>query len=466
LPQSSSESVVHDPVGDPAAADTAGHVIPFSSGPLPLMLTETSPTSAIENGGGILAGTSAAPGHNEAFGGVDVNAMPVFAPLGGADFDPIPGPSSAVATIPQIALPDDLILEQGSRSGGTHSTSMSSAVGGSTTLNGGASSGLIINVTYDTSVSSAPAGFTADVTSVVQYFESHFNNPVTINIHVGYGEVGGTSLGSGALGSSQTYISTYSYSTICNALKADATSSAQFTAVANLPSSDPTGGASYYVATAEAKALGLNTSTTNLDGNVGFSSAYGFCYNNSAGVPAGQYDFMGVVAHEISEVMGRLVPGTPYYTPLGLFDYSAPGASNVAASQAGYFSINGGTTNLNNFNSSAGGDLGDWAGSAGNDAFLAFGSGAVMPVKSTDLTLMNVIGWNLAPSGSTTPVAESLANSTSTSWSTTPNMTSNDALTGTGAANALVTLTVGGATIGTTTASTSTAERKLRLRLA
>jgi hypothetical protein len=264
---------------------------------------------------------------------------------------------------------------------------------------------MIINVTYDPSVGSAPAGFTSTVNAVIQYFETEFTNPITINIGVGYGEVGGQALGSGALGESQTYLSSYTYSQLTGALSADATSAADQTALASLPSSNPAGGANYWVPTAEAKALGLAGASSSIDGYVGFSSAANiFDYNNADGVTAGQYDFYGVVAHEISEVMGRIIMGGSNYTPLSLFDYSAAGVRDMSGAQPGYFSINGGTANLDSFNSNAGGDLADWASSAGNDAFLAFAkSGVVLPVTQTDLTELDVIGWNLAASGSPPP---------------------------------------------------------------
>jgi len=92
-----------------------------------------------------------------------------------------------------------------------------------------------------------------------------------------------------------------------------------------------------------------------------------------------KYDFIGVVEHEISEVLGRflLVAGTignmsNSYGPLDLFHYSSPGVRDFVGTQAGYFSINGGNTNLDNFNTNQNGDFGDWAVTAGNDAFLAF----------------------------------------------------------------------------------------------
>jgi Ca2+-binding RTX toxin-like protein len=118
-------------------------------------------------------------------------------------------------------------------------------------------------------------------------------------------------------------------------------------------------------------------------------------------VGSNQYDFYGVVAHEISEVMGRMLlvgdsigGSSKSYDPLDLFHYSAPGVHDFSGSQAGYFSVNGGATPLNTFNTVAGGDAGDWAG-ATVDAFNAFAnSGVVLPISSADLTTMDAIGWD------------------------------------------------------------------------
>ena len=285
-----------------------------------------------------------------------------------------------------------------STNGGTSSTSTttSSATSTSTT------SGLIINVTYDANVASAPSGFTATVASVVQFFQSHFSDPVTININVGYGEVGGQSLSSGVLGESSTYLNSYSYSQLKSALTADAKTADDSTAVATLSGSDPTNGGQFWVSTAESKALGLAGASSSVDGYVGFSSAANiFDYINSNGVTAGQYDFFGVVAHEISEVMGRQLMtginfnGSASYEPLDLFHYSLSGVRDFVGTHVGYFSINGGVTNIDNFNTNSGGDYGDWASSAGNDAFNAFSnSGVVNAVTAADLKALDVIGWD------------------------------------------------------------------------
>jgi hypothetical protein len=269
-----------------------------------------------------------------------------------------------------------------------------------------ASAGLTIHVSYGASVANAPAGFTNTVNQDVQYYESLFSDPVSINIAVGYGEVGGTPLGSGTLGESLSYLVSSNYTQVKNALAGDARTAADSSAVASLPASSPTSGA-YWMTTAEAKAVGLY-SASGIDGYVGFGNNAGmFDYNNSDGVTSGQYDFYGVVAHEISEVMGRmlLVGGTVgstarSYLPYDLFHYSSSGVHQF--NMGGYFSANGGASSLGAFNTVGGGDPGDWSG-ATMDSYNAYATpGVPLPVSQGDLTALDVIGWNLgsATSGS------------------------------------------------------------------
>src|SRR5438309_628871 len=100
--------------------------------------------------------------------------------------------------------------------------------------------GLVINIIYDSSVSSAPAGFTAAISDVVQYYESVFTDPVTVTIDIGWGEVGGQSLTSGALGETETFVSAFSYGQVRGALAADAKSADDTDALASLPAGNPT----------------------------------------------------------------------------------------------------------------------------------------------------------------------------------------------------------------------------------
>ncbi len=286
------------------------------------------------------------------------------------------------------------------------------------TVVSGAGSAFTINVTWDTSVANAPAAFKTDVMAVVQYLESEFTDPITININVGYGEVAGQALDAGALGESSAFLSSFSYAQLRNAFIADAKTTNDAAAIATLPATDPISGThKYWITTAEAKALGLlSGSGTSVDGNVGFEAGSNvFDYDNSNGVSAGQYDFFGVVAHEITEIMGRQTmdgesfQGKTSYEAEDLFHYSATGQRVLVGTTAGYFSPNGGTTNLGSFNTNPNGDFGDWASSVGHDSFLAFSnSGVVNPVSANDLTVMDVLGWDAAAAGSPDLTATSL----------------------------------------------------------
>jgi hypothetical protein len=69
------------------------------------------------------------------------------------------------------------------------------------------------------------------------------------------------------------------------------------------------------------------------------------------------------------------------------------------APNGGFFSINGGTTDLGNFNAGRGGDGSDWATggtSSPYDAFNAFGTpGQIAPVSYTDLAVLQALGYQL-----------------------------------------------------------------------
>jgi Bacterial Ig-like domain len=287
--------------------------------------------------------------------------------------------------------------------------------------------------------------------------ESHFSNPITITIDVGYGEVDGQSLGVGALAKSETVLTSVSYSALEAALVANANAIGDTAAAANIPTTSPVSG-NWWLSTAEAQALGLSNVGGNPDGYIGFSSAVSFSYNDSNGVPLGQYDFFGVVAHEITEVMGRQMmdgenfQGGTSYEPLDLFHYAAAGVPDFSGTTAGYFSPDGGTTNLGNFNTNPSGDFGDWAASVGNNSFLAFSnSGVVDPVTANDLAEMNLLGWDPTTSGGAPVVTIALADDTSGG----KEITANDAPTGTADADATVTISEGSTVLGTTTANVS-----------
>jgi hypothetical protein len=278
---------------------------------------------------------------------------------------------------------------QGASTGGTPGSSPGPVTG--------SSSPLVINVIYDSSVNSAPVGFKAGIQAAVSFLESVITTPVTVNIDVGYGEIEGQALEADALGESQTFLNTYSYASIKSAL-----ANVDPAAAANLPVNAP---GSMWLSTAEAKALGLAGASTDIDGFAGFGSSFPFTYDPNNRSVSGEYDFIGVVEHEFTEVMGRIdlfgatLSGggqsfTNTYSLLDLYHYTSPGVHTFTGTSPNYFSINNGTSNLDNFNSNPSGDLGDWAGSAGNDSFLAFSpSGEADLVSPTDVEVMNALGF-------------------------------------------------------------------------
>jgi hypothetical protein len=89
------------------------------------------------------------------------------------------------------------------------------------------------------------------------------------------------------------------------------------------------------------------------------------------------------------------------YSAMDLYRYAAPNTRQLTTGAPSYFSINNGATDLNNWNNfqtGDSGDLGDWAPSAGNDAFNdATNPGVVNSISQADLTLMNALGWRTSP---------------------------------------------------------------------
>ena len=254
-----------------------------------------------------------------------------------------------------------------------------------------------INLTYDSSTAGAPAAFFAAMNYCVQYLDNLITNNVTVNIDVGWGEVGGGNIAAGDDGQGGAEGIILSYAQLKAALLAHSNSAADASAYANLPSADISNGAGFLVAAAEAKAWGLIPATgTELDGVVGFDSSTPWNFSTSNLAVAGEYSFVSVALQELTHALGRSIglSASDPLTVLNLFKFASPEDIQTEVGGPSYFSVNGGATNLGQFATSS--DYSDWSNTVPNDAFDAyFSAGTAYTISSTDITLLNVLGFSV-----------------------------------------------------------------------
>jgi Dockerin type I domain len=260
---------------------------------------------------------------------------------------------------------------------------------------------LSFNLTFDSSTVGAPAEFFTAFNDAIQFYETNFTDPITINLQVGWGKVNGQDLTPGFLGESQaSQPGFFQYGTIKSRLVADAKSAADLTSIANMPASDFTNGATFKLSRAQGKALGLTIGDGSaLDGSVGFDKTATYTFDPNNRSVAGKVDFIGLAGHEITEVMGRFGlgqagTGTGQYGAIDLFRYTSPGVLDLVPANGAYFSIDGGATVINTFNGTGGGDLSDWAGATSDSYNAFFTSGVKLATSAGDVTMMDVIGYD------------------------------------------------------------------------
>jgi hypothetical protein len=276
-------------------------------------------------------------------------------------------------------------------------------------------------------------------------WSSIFTDKVTVNITIGTG-----ALASGVIGSTSSTQTDYAYSTVRSALVADAKSAADATAVANLqagtnfselinhtsnnggsatPYLDKTGAntSNIYMSNANAKALGIYTGLpTATDASMTFSNSLAFDFDPSNGITSNQYDFVGVVTHELGHSLGFIsgvdvLDGNAsgafaddlftFVSTLDLFRYSAASTAAhaidwTAGGTVKYFSLNGGVTAGAQF--ATGVTLGDRRqASHFKDTLVpdtpslgimdpTFATGELGVITANDVTAFDAIGWDVA----------------------------------------------------------------------
>jgi hypothetical protein len=274
--------------------------------------------------------------------------------------------------------------------------------------------GLTIDATFDSSITNDPnaAAIEAAINAAIANVEANITSPNNITVKVLYQEV------NTGLGSSLTSVYTDTYFGYYNALKTVMTSPTQLTALNSLGPA-PTGpssgnpvnqGTSILFTSAEGRNIGINTpGNVSVPGVGTFDSVVGL--NTSITFPpllnnGSNYFLQAVATHETDEVLGIGGPGSTLGSPFpqsvgvtDLYRHSAPGARSWSTSApSAYFSIDGGNTNLTNFNQAGGGsDFGDWAGVPGSPQVQdAFGTpGATPTLGSNEITAFAAIGYGV-----------------------------------------------------------------------
>ena len=176
-----------------------------------------------------------------------------------------------------------------------------------------------INFAYDPSVANAPSGFSGGLAAAASYLDALITNPIMITIQVGWGETDGFAISGNEVATGGPTEEGQFYSTVRNALAANATSAADALSVANLPATDPLSGDILEVSAAQATALGVTGFFGSaVDGSIGFGTTVPFTFDPANRAVPGKTDFIGVAEHEMTHALGRisglfstLLPGVP-----------------------------------------------------------------------------------------------------------------------------------------------------------
>ena len=249
---------------------------------------------------------------------------------------------------------------------------------------------LTINASFDATINANPTA-KATILGAIATYQSLFSDPITVNIAFQDMATG--------LGQSNTFYVTKDYATYQAALRADATSASDVTAMSHVPVAavDPvTGSANIDITWAQAAAVGLSA-PVGTNGTVSLNLA--LMNWDRVTINPGKVDLQAVASHEINEVLGTAsgIGFPPNITPIDLFRYTLAGArTHTTTGDDAYFSIDG-TTQLTRFNQTAGGDYGDlWSiGAHTPQVQDAFGTAGATPNLGVEIVMLDVVGYNL-----------------------------------------------------------------------
>jgi PEP-CTERM motif len=256
---------------------------------------------------------------------------------------------------------------------------------------------MTIIATFGSSITSDAnsAAIEAGILAAIGQIQSQFSDPISVPITFEEG---------GGLGSSSTSIFQVSYSTYRAALVTDAKSTDDAAALAQLPvqtTSPVDGNTNMWLTLANADALGISHGASSSYATIALNTS--IMNFDRAIIDPSKYDLQGVAMHEIDEVLGlgsglNMPTAFPRLSrPQDLFRYSAAGVRSFTTSGAAtsYLSIDGGITDLVDFNQNSGGDYGDWLGLGVPKVQDAFGTPGVIPAYGVEALNLDVIGYDL-----------------------------------------------------------------------
>jgi hypothetical protein len=149
------------------------------------------------------------------------------------------------------------------------------------------------------------------------------------------------------------------------------------------------------------------------NGSIGNGGPYDGIVTLNSSVPlqftrptdAGSFDAQRSTEHEMDELLclgSKLGQNGIPFRPQDLFSWSSPGHRNFTSSGTRYFSIDGGVTNIVNFNQDPTGDFGDWlsqdcpqANPYVQNAFACTGQFSDIAATSPEGINLDVIGYDL-----------------------------------------------------------------------
>jgi len=285
-----------------------------------------------------------------------------------------------------------------------------------------ANAGLLITPTFCMDMTcggAVPVAMQNAVNAATGTITSLFTDPVNVSIFFRYATTeanGTTALPANLLGRSNWGFNSIVWNNYINTLTADYAANPdnnRATAQPNFPGAALS--TNVRVTTANQRALGINTAgflksdgtccAGTFDGIITLNSNQTFSFTRG-GLNGANFDAQRTLEHEINEVLGFgsfLDLGGTDVRPVDLFSYSSAGTRNRTTTGTRYFSIDGGTTNIVNFNQ-AGGDKGDWASAACpnqanpfvQNANSCMGQFSDVSLTSPEGIMLDVIGYDVA----------------------------------------------------------------------